>query len=49
MKPYTCSDYRQEMILAGLRRQLAQSNLGEAEKKRLEEQIRRVESEMGMD
>ena len=49
MKRYTCSDYRQEMILAGLRRQLAQTDLTPAEKERLEEQIRRLETEMGMD
>jgi len=49
MKPYTCSDYRQEMILAGLKRQLAQSDLGEDEKKNLEEQIRQLETALGMD
>ena len=49
MKRYTCSDYREEMILAGLRRQLAQSDLSREEKERLKEQIRRLEAEMGMD
>lgn len=49
MKRYTCTDYRQEMILAGLRRQLAQSDLSPEEKERLREQIRRLEVEMGMD
>lgn len=49
MKRYTCSDYRQEMILAGLRRQLAQTDLTPEEKERLEEQVRRLETEMGMD
>lgn len=49
MKRYTCSDYREEMILAGLRRQLARSDLSRKEKERLQEQIRRLEAEMGMD
>jgi hypothetical protein len=49
MKRYTCNDYRQEMLLAGWRRQLAQSDLSPEEKERLKEQIRRLEKEMGMD
>jgi hypothetical protein len=49
MKKYTCSDYRQEMILAGLRRQLAQSDLDKEEAQRLKEQIRQLESDMGME
>lgn len=49
MKPYTCNDYRQEMILAGLQRQLARPDLTDAEKKHLKEQIRKLEAEMGMD
>lgn len=49
MKQYTCGDYRQEMILAALGRQLAHSDVGEQEKKRLKEQIRQMESAMGMD
>lgn len=48
MKPYTCSDYRQEMILSGWRKQLADPNLRPEEKKRLEECIRRLEKEMGL-
>jgi hypothetical protein len=49
MKPYTCSDYRHEMILAGLKRQLAQSNLSKEEKQDLKAQIRELESALGMD
>ncbi len=49
MKRYTCNDYRQEMILAGLRKQLAAAHLSESEKKRLQEQIRQLEADMGMD
>jgi len=47
-KPYTCSDYRQEMILAGWRKQLADPRLSPADKKRLEDQIRRLEEEIGL-
>lgn len=49
MKTYTCTDYRQEMMLAGLKRQLAQPGLSEAERDRLNEQIRQLEAELGMD
>lgn len=49
MKRYTCNDYRQEMMLAGLRRQLARPDLTEKEKHHLKEQIRRLETEMGLD
>ena len=49
MKQYTCTDYRQEMILAGLRKQLAERQLDESEEKKLREQIRRLEAEMGLD
>lgn len=48
-KPYTCSDYRQEMILAGLRKHLADPKLGPEEKERLQKEIRRLEKEMGLD
>lgn len=48
-KPYTCSSYRQEMILAGLRKRLAEENLTARERKVLLEQIRKVEQEMGLD
>jgi hypothetical protein len=49
MKRYTCSDYRQEMMLAGLRRQLSDPQLSEADRKTLEERIRRLEVEMGLE
>jgi hypothetical protein len=48
MKSYTCTDYRQEMILLSLKRQLADAGLDDNEKRRLEEQIRKLEAEMGM-
>lgn len=46
---YTCNDYRQEMILVGLRRQLTDPDIDPAEKKRIEEEIRKLEAAMGMD
>jgi hypothetical protein len=49
MKNYTCSDYRQEMILVGLKKQLADPELSKVEKDRLQEQIRQTEAEMGLD
>lgn len=36
-------------MLAGLRKQLANPDLDESEKKQLEEQIRQLEAEMGLD
>lgn len=48
MKQYTCTDYRQEMILLGLKRRLAEAGLDENEKQVLEEQIRKLEAEIGM-
>lgn len=49
MKRYTCNDYRQEMMLAGLRKQLADPKLSRSQKERLEKEIKRLESEMGLD
>ncbi len=46
-KKYTCNEYRQEMILAALQRQLQQAAT-ENERRRLLEEIRRLEEEMGM-
>lgn len=45
---YTCNDYRQEMILAALQRQLQQPNLGEERRRRLLREIERLEAEMGL-
>lgn len=44
---YTCTDYRTEMILLGLRRRLAAPDLGETEREALYREIRQLESEMG--
>jgi hypothetical protein len=48
MKAYTCTEYRQEMVLLGLRRRLADPALNPSEKKELEAQIRKLEADMGM-
>lgn len=46
---YTCNEYRQEMILVGLRKQLGNPQLSKEEKERLEKQIHQLEAEMEMD
>ncbi len=42
-------EYRQEMILLGLRQRLNRENLSEVEKAKLMDEIERLESEMEMD
>jgi len=49
MTDYTCNEYRQEMILMGLRRQLSRDTLSEAEQRRIEDEIRQLEKQMEMD
>lgn len=44
---YTCNDYRQEMILLGLRQKLQRSDLTEAEKTKLMEEISKLEKAIG--
>lgn len=46
---YTCNDYRAEMILLGLQKQLARPDLTPEEKQELNARISAVEKEMGMD
>ncbi|GAB6904857.1 conserved hypothetical protein [Desulfosarcina cetonica] len=46
---YTCTEYRQEMILLGLKRRLTDPQLSEADRLRLTEEIRELEKQMGMD
>ncbi len=46
---YTCNDYREEMILLGLKRRLALEKLDENEKKEIIEQIKKNEKAMGLD
>jgi hypothetical protein len=46
--PYTCNEYRIEMILLGLNNRLNQENLTQEERQKIEEEIVRLESDMGM-
>ncbi len=45
---YTCSDYRLEMMLLGLKRRLNEETLSESEKEKLLKEIRKIEDEMEM-
>jgi len=49
MPKYTCNEYRQEMRLIGLKKQLTVGNLSEYEKQQLKTEIKRLEKEMQMD
>jgi hypothetical protein len=49
MPKYTCNEYRQEMRLIGLKKQLTIGNLTESEKQQLTSEIKRLEKEMEMD
>jgi len=46
---YTCNEYREEMVLLGLQRQLAATDLSPERKEDLLRQIARVEKQMGLD
>jgi hypothetical protein len=46
---YTCTEYRQEMILLGLKRQLESPGLPEAQRMHIAEKINELERQMGMD
>lgn len=45
---YTCNEYRAEMILLGLNNRLRQENLTKEERRKIKEEITRLESDMGM-
>ncbi len=46
---YTCSEYRQEMVLLGLKNRLSSENLSDEEKQNLVEEIKKLEAVMCMD
>ena len=46
---YTCNEYREEMMLLGLRKRLNQGNLTEEEEQIVKADIKRLESLMGME
>ena len=45
---YTCRDYREEMMLLGLKRRLARQDLSEEERRAIIEEIQKLESAMLM-
>lgn len=46
---YTCREYRLEMILNALNRRLQQEDLPEEERRALQDEIERLEGDMGLD
>jgi hypothetical protein len=46
--PYTCREYRSEMILLALKKRLADPGLSEAQRRELQAEVRRLEIEMGL-
>jgi len=49
IQPYTCNEYRQEMMLLGLENRLSSENLTDEEKRNLVEEIKKLEAVMCMD
>lgn len=47
--PYTCADYRKEMTLVQLKKQLNRENLTKEEKAAIESQIQELEAAIGLD
>ena len=47
--PYTCNDYRAEMQLLGLKKQLNEKDLSPTEKQALEAEILKLEKALQMD
>lgn len=45
---YTCNEYREEMILLGLQKRLANPDLSKEEKEAILKEIARVEEQMGL-
>jgi len=46
--PYTCNEYREEMVLLGLQRRLHAEDISEEERKSLKQRIKDLEASMGM-
>jgi hypothetical protein len=46
--PYTCTDYREEMLLLALTRKLESGALSEEERRQVVEEIKGLEQKMGM-
>ena len=47
--PYTCHEYREEMLLLSLQRRLNADDVSDAEREHLKIQIAELETAMGMD
>jgi lipoprotein NlpI len=45
---YTCNEYREEMILAGLQRSLQNPDLSSEERARIQKEITALEEAMGL-
>lgn len=45
---YTCNEYREEMILAGLQRSLQNPDLTAKERERIKQEIAELEKAMGL-
>lgn len=45
---YTCSEYREEMTLLALQKQLSQTGLSEEERERISDEIKKLEAKMDM-
>jgi hypothetical protein len=46
--PYTCHEYREEMVLLGLQRRLHAEDITEEERESLQIKIKDLEASMGM-
>jgi len=46
---YTCAEYREEMLLLSLRKQLNREGLSEKQKQKIREEIKNLESQMEME
>ncbi|MCK5541199.1 MAG: hypothetical protein KAI40_00795 [Desulfobacterales bacterium] len=46
---YTCNEYREEMILLGLKKKLTSSDLTQEEKEKLHKEIKDIEKKMDME
>jgi hypothetical protein len=47
--PYTCQDFRLEMIILGLHRRLQDQSLSQEEREKILARIQELEEEAGMD
>jgi len=48
-KKYTCSDYREEMRIIGLKKRLNEETLNQVEKQAIEAEIAKLEKTLQMD